>query len=71
MNDEYIVKIWKYAITGFVVFVLAMIGSCQTSKYRIGKAIEAGASPIAARCALASDNSTDCVLIYASEALSR
>lgn len=69
MNDDCIAKIWKYAITGFVCVLFLITGSCQAGKYQTRKAIEAGASPLAARCALAADGAQrECGLLYAAEA---
>ena len=69
MNDnEYYAKCWKYAVTGFVLIIMGFIGSCQTSNYHIRKAIEAGATPIAARCALTEADRPTCAVIAAAEA---
>lgn len=69
MNDEYDVKVWKYAITGFVVLVLAGIGSCQGTRYQKRMAVEAGASPMAAHCLIEWTSANgSCAIIAAAEA---
>jgi len=42
----------RTAIVGFVVIVVAGIGSCQGTRYQTRKMIEHGASPLAAACAI-------------------
>jgi len=69
MDDEYIAKIWKYAITGILVFIFLMVGSCQTTKYQIRKSIEAGANPLTSMCALSAESPlADCAILAAAEA---
>ena len=67
-ENEFFAKCWKYAITGFVVIILAGLGSCQATRYQIRSAIEAGATPIAAKCAIESVSIGVCTLIGAAEA---
>jgi hypothetical protein len=60
MNDnEFWVRTWQ-CVTVFVCFT-TLLGSisCQTTNLFIVQAIEAGASPMEASCALASANQTD------------
>lgn len=56
MTEAFWQHFWKYAITGFVVVVLSLIGSCQTTNYQIRKSIEAGADLIIASCALSGND---------------
>jgi alkylhydroperoxidase/carboxymuconolactone decarboxylase family protein YurZ len=48
--------------------IIAIIGSCQSTKYQMRKAIEAGATPLEAKCAFSYVESYDCILLYHSEA---
>ena len=68
MNTDQGIKVFKYSLTGLLVFIALVLGSCQSSKYQTRMAIEAGASPMAARCALTMESGSDCLLIYAAEA---
>lgn len=63
-ENEYVVRTVKYCILGVLVVVAILFGSCQTTKYRIVQAVEAGASAVEAECALASNSSYGCMLIY-------
>ena len=65
-EDECMVAIIRSAMLMFIAFVTLLVGSCQMTKYRIVQAIEAGASPLAAECALTADVS--CPVITAAEA---
>ncbi len=59
-------KFWIIICSAFVL-VTGIVGSCEMHKsYRIAKAIEAGASPIAARMAFG-DSVTDAAIILAIE----
>ena len=64
-DNEFFVKIFKYCVTGFVVIVVSMIGSCQMTNYRIVEAVKAGAHPLSIECALTDDM---CELLEAAEA---
>jgi hypothetical protein len=60
MNEnEFWVTVWKYAAITACVFVVSGIGSCQSSKYQVRKAIEAGATPMEAACAFDHGQVTD------------
>ena len=67
MNDDFgfFVKLWRYGITAFVVIVLAGMGSCQATRYQIGRAIEHGADPVMARCAITGGTSGECFVLKA------
>jgi len=68
-EEEMIARIWKYSILGTVALFALFIGSCQTTKYRIVEAVEAGASVLEADCALSSNTSIyGCMLLYDAEA---
>lgn len=66
-ENQFWLTVWKYVITGFVALVTVLAGSCQMTNYQIRRAIDAGAAPIAARCAFDGENSR-CVLQQAAEA---
>ena len=51
-ENTFWVKQLKTIVIGFLAFVALLIGSCQTTKFRITQAIEAGAHPYLAECAL-------------------
>jgi hypothetical protein len=50
----------RLIILGATLVFLALIGSCQMTKARIAQAIENGADPVAAKCALQADSSYLC-----------
>ena len=53
MNDNELIAHWvKWIVIAFLGFILTIAGSCQTTKYRVVQAIEAGAPPFEAECAL-------------------
>ena len=69
MSDEHITSIWKYAISGVLVFIMLLVGSCQATNYHIRKAVEAGAPPISAKCAFSDfANHQQCAVLAAAEA---
>lgn len=71
MNDEEIfMACFRSGILGVLLLVTLIIGSCQTTNYRIVQAIEAGATPMEAECALSSVSSSShgCLLLYAADA---
>jgi amino acid permease len=60
MNEsEFWVNVWKIAAVTVCVITTVSLGSCQSSKYQIRKAIEAGATPMEAACAFDQGNSHD------------
>jgi hypothetical protein len=69
MSDESILKVWKYIIIGVVALFAVSATSCQVTNQHIAAAIEAGADPLAARCALdtANTNSGECLLYGAAK----
>lgn len=58
---------WGVGCTVFLIF--SVVSSCQMTKQHIVNAIEHGASPLEARCALSSDGNGDreCIVLYAKE----
>lgn len=58
-NNKYWLSIWKTAAVTLCVLIIASVGSCQSSKYQIRKAIEAGATPMEAACAFNHGNVSD------------
>ena len=58
-ENTFILAVIRYIITGIVAFVAVCAGSCQMTNYQIRKAIDAGAPPLAATCALSSSNVCD------------
>lgn len=70
MNDnECFLSCFRTAILGALLVIALLFGSCQTTNYRIVQAIEAGATPLEAECALSgSPNTYGCIMIYAGNA---
>ena len=66
--DEQDHKTTRVCIYGFMLLIFGFIGSCQLTNYRVGSAIEAGASPLAAACSLRADISMNCDFLVAAEA---
>lgn len=68
MNDnQCISNCVKYVVLGVITLFVLGVTNCQMTRYNIRKAIENGASPLAAECAL-SDAGMDCSVLAASEA---
>lgn len=60
MNEgEFWVKIWKTFGVVVCVLVTLAVGSCQSSKYQIRKAIELGADPMEVACAFDNGNTSE------------
>lgn len=51
MDDELNLRFWKYLMIACCTVLAMFIGSCQSSKYQLRKAVEAGAMPMEAACA--------------------
>ena len=61
MNDnDFWLEFWKILIVGFVMIVMAGMVSCQTTNYRISEVTKITKDPIAAMCALDSNNTRGC-----------
>lgn len=56
-DNQYWYNIWKLVAVVTMVLTVSITASCKVTQHNIVSAIEAGASPIAARCALSADNS--------------
>jgi hypothetical protein len=68
VDDNQFIAMWvKWITVGVLTFAVACIGSCQLTNYQIRRAIDAGAGPLAARCALSSET-TGCDVARAAEA---
>lgn len=65
-ENKFILTMIRYIVTGIISFVAICAGSCQMTNYQIRKAIDAGAPPLAATCALAGSNV--CAVLEAAEA---
>lgn len=66
-ESKYMMLTVKWAAIGIVGFTVACVGSCQMTNYQIRRAIDGGAPPLTARCALSSDDSL-CEVLEAAEA---
>ena len=66
-EDEAFIKLFNNAIIGFLILLVLCVGSCQTTNYHIGKAIENGTHPYAARCAFDVGDSATCALVATGE----
>ena len=62
---EFWLKLWKYFLGTGTILAVTLMGNCQVTNLHIVRAIEAGASPMEARCALASSDgpSAACYLL--------
>ncbi len=58
-ENDFWLRIFKISVIGVCVIVIALIGSCQSSKYQIRKSIEAGYSPMSVACAFDHGNVSD------------
>ena len=65
MDDNQLIGVWvKWISIVIVSLILVIFASCQHTNYRIATAIEHGIDPMAARCALDSNSSQNCLLKY-------
>lgn len=67
-NEFWVVQI-KTIVTGILLVLILLIGSCQTTKYRIEKMVEHGAHPYAAACAVDSSYVCDRMFLLELERL--
>ena len=61
-------KTIRAVIYGFVLLVFLGISSCQFTNHQIRSSIDAGASPLAAKCAFDSSSGSYCDVLAAAEA---
>lgn len=68
MNDEqqFWIAVWKIVGASVVSFVAVCAVSCQATNYHIRSAIESGAKPVEAKCALSSvdADSSACLIAF-------
>lgn len=65
MNDNQLVAVWvKWIAILLIGGTVALVGSCQMTKYRIAEAIKAGADPMEARCAMETNPGQNCLPLY-------
>lgn len=68
-DNQLVAKIFKYCVAGFIAMIITGLGSCQATRFQVRAAIEAGASPMSAKCAIESQVTlAPCAILAAAEA---
>ena len=58
-DNEFWIKVCKYISIVVCVLIVSGFSSCQSSRYQIRKAVEAGSSAVEAACAFEMGNSSN------------
>ena len=62
------ITVTKYLVLGVCFVALVASGSCAHTKVEVRRAIEAGADPLEARCALAAEAGSLCYAVVGAQA---
>lgn len=68
---EYWISFWKITAVCFLTLVISGVTSCQMTREKIVRMVEAGADPMEAACSIDSGGSNTCHLIIAIDKASR